>query len=269
MNSTALNKSGASQRQPMVAGNWKMNGSIEANEALLEAMADPLSQIHGVDIAICPPFPYLAQVRGALSGPTRTHLTYGAQNVAQQANGAFTGEVSVEMLVDLGCHWVILGHSERRTLFNETDAAVAAKADRALAAGLGVIICVGESLAEREAGQAEAVVGAQVAAVAAALGHADSMKVVLAYEPIWAIGTGKTATPDDAQRAHLVVRQAIAFMFNQDIADAVRIQYGGSMKPSNAAELLAQPDIDGGLIGGASLKAEDFCAIIDAATVPA
>ena len=269
MNSTALNNSGGtpagvSQRQPMVAGNWKMNGSIEANEALLEAMADPLSEIRGVDIAICPPFPYLAQVRGALSGPTRAHLAFGAQTVAQESNGAFTGEVSVEMLVDLGCRWVILGHSERRTLFNETDAAVAAKAERALAAGLGVIICVGESLAEREAGQAEAVVGAQVAAVVKALGHADSAKVVLAYEPIWAIGTGKTATPAMAQDIHAFIRR---HMHELGVAgaDQIRILYGGSVKADNAESLFAQADIDGGLIGGAALKAPDFINICQAA----
>ncbi|MGH1357850.1 MAG: triose-phosphate isomerase [Burkholderiaceae bacterium] len=252
-------------RKPMVAGNWKMNGRIEANEQLLEAMADSLSQIGGaVDIAICPPFPYIAQVRGALSAPTRKQVSYGAQNASEHEAGAFTGEVSAEMLVDLGCQWVILGHSERRTLFGETDAVVAAKADHALAAGLSVMICVGESLEQRESNQAEATVGAQIDAVLAALNHAEPARVVVAYEPIWAIGTGKTATPEMAQEIHQFIR---SHMVAQGVsnADQIRILYGGSVKGANAKSLFEQADIDGGLIGGASLQSEDFIKICQAA----
>ena len=255
----------AAARRPMVAGNWKMNGRIEANEQLLEAMVDPLAELSGaVDIAICPPFPYLAQVRGSLSAPTRQGVKSGAQNVSEQNDGAFTGEVSAQMLVDLGCQWVILGHSERRTLYGETDAMVAAKAGQALGAGLGVMICVGESLEQREANQAEATVGAQIDAVLAALGHADATRVVVAYEPIWAIGTGKTATPEMAQEMHQFIRSHMA---GKGVAQAgqIRILYGGSVKAANAASLFAQPDIDGGLIGGASLQSEDFIKICQAA----
>lgn len=269
MSSTDTTQSGeltgvATGRRPMVAGNWKMNGLIESNEQLLETMIDPLNLVVGVDIAICPPSPYLGQVRGALSGPTRQRVSLGAQTVSEQAPGAYTGEVAVEMLIDLGCEWVILGHSERRTVFGETDAMVAAKADRALAAGLGVIICVGESLEQRESGQAQAVVGAQVAAVLAALGHADASKVVLAYEPIWAIGTGKTATPEMAQEIHGFIRSHLVSLAVSQ-AERIRILYGGSVKAANAESLFAQADIDGGLIGGAALQSEEFIKICQAA----
>ncbi len=251
--------------RPIVAGNWKMNGRIEANEQLLEAMVDTLSELSGaVDIAICPPYPYLAQVRGSLSAPTRKGVSSGAQNVSEQNDGAFTGEVSAQMLVDLGCQWVILGHSERRTLYGETDALVAAKAEQSLQNGLGVMICVGESLEQREAGQAEATVGAQIDAVLGALNHADASQVVVAYEPIWAIGTGKTATPEMAQEMHHFIRSHMAAK-NVGQAQQIRILYGGSVKGANAASLFAQPDIDGGLIGGASLQSEDFIKICQAA----
>ena len=252
------------ERRCMVVGNWKMNGSIESNEQLLESMADDLNRLEHVDIAVCPPFPYLGQVRGALSGPTRQRVAFGAQNVSEHEAGAYTGEVSAQMLLDLGCRWVIVGHSERRTLFGETDQIVAAKAARALEAGLGVIVCVGESLEEREAGHAEQVVGRQIDAVGSLLEKADPSNLVLAYEPIWAIGTGKTATPALAQEIHGYIRGRLTDMASVS-AKRIRLLYGGSVKGANATDLFSQADIDGGLIGGASLQAEDFIKICQAA----
>lgn len=252
------------ERRCMVVGNWKMNGSIEGNEQLLESMVDELNRLDAVDIVVCPPFPYLGQVRGALSGPTRDRLTFGAQNVSEHESGAYTGEVAAAMLVDLGCSWVIVGHSERRALFGETDAVVAAKASRAIGAGLGAIVCIGESLEEREAGHAEQVVGRQVDALKSLLENTDPARIVLAYEPIWAIGTGKTATPALAQEIHGFIRARLAEL---GIASAgqIRLLYGGSVKGANAGSLFAEPDIDGGLIGGASLQAQDFIQICQAA----
>jgi len=252
------------ERRCMVVGNWKMNGSIESNEHLLESMAEDLNRLDAVDVAVCPPYPYLAQVRGALSGPTRQRVAFGAQNVSEHEAGAYTGEVDAQMLLDLGCSWAIVGHSERRTLFGETDQVVAAKAARAIHSGLGVIVCVGESLAEREAGRAEEVVGRQVGAVKDLLEQTDAARIVLAYEPIWAIGTGKTATPELAQEIHGFIRGRLGEM---GIASAgqIRLLYGGSVKGANAGSLFSQPDIDGGLIGGASLQAQDFIKICQAA----
>jgi len=254
------------KRRCMVVGNWKMNGSIESNEQLLESMADDLNGLADVDIAVCPPFPYLGQVRGALSGPTRSRVLFGAQNVSEHEPGAYTGEVAAQMLLDLGCSWVIVGHSERRTLFGETDATVAAKASRALNAGLGVIVCVGESLEEREAGRAEEVVGRQIEAVSDLLKQAEPASIVLAYEPIWAIGTGKTATPELAQEIHGFMRAQLAQLAVAS-ASQIRLLYGGSVKASNAGSLFDQPDIDGGLIGGASLQAQDLINIRRAAAL--
>ncbi|MCA1978687.1 MAG: triose-phosphate isomerase [Thiobacillus sp.] len=245
-------------RKKLVAGNWKMHGSLTDNAALLSAIKPALA---GMEAVVCVPFPYLAQVQAALSGSS---IAWGAQNLSDQPKGAFTGEVSAAMLLDFGCKYVIVGHSERRSLFGETDAVVARKYVAAQAAGLTPILCVGESLEEREAGITERIVARQIDAVIEAAGVASLARAVLAYEPVWAIGTGKTATPEQAQAVHAFIRSKIAAL-NATIADGLTIQYGGSVKASNAAELLAQPDIDGGLIGGASLIADEFVAICKAA----
>ncbi|MCV6638362.1 triose-phosphate isomerase [Candidatus Albibeggiatoa sp. nov. NOAA] len=248
-------------RQPLIAGNWKMNGSKASIESLLEGIKQGMDSVQQAEVAVCAPFVYLQQVSESLKD---TKIAYGAQNVSEQDNGAYTGEVSTTMLNDFACQYVIVGHSERRTLYGETDELVATKSAKAQADGLTPIICIGELLEEREAGNTEAVVARQLDAVINANGVASLENAVIAYEPVWAIGTGKTATPEQAQAVHAFIRGRIA---EQDaaIADKVRILYGGSMKPANAEELVAQQDIDGGLIGGASLKAEDFLAICQAA----
>ncbi|WP_332776401.1 triose-phosphate isomerase [Polaromonas sp.] len=248
----------------LIAGNWKMNGSLAANEALLSALAQGLAVDQPLcDVAVCVPAPYLAQVHALVSSqPALSVLGLGAQDVSNQASGAYTGEVSAAMLRELGCRYVIVGHSERRQYHGETDAVVAGKVQQALAAAVTPIVCVGETLSEREAGQTEAVVKRQLAAVIHANGHCIS-EIVVAYEPVWAIGTGKTASPEEAQAVHAVLRAQLKAATDQ--AARVKILYGGSMNASNAASLLAQPDIDGGLIGGASLKAPDFLTIIAAA----
>ena len=249
-------------RRKLVAGNWKMNGDLVANAALV---ADIKAGLAGVganaDVAVCVPAPYLAQVQAAVAGSA---LALGSQDVSAHASGAYTGEVSAPMLAEFGCKYAIVGHSERRAYHGENDAAVAAKTAAALKAGLTPIVCVGETLAEREAGRTNAVVGGQLDVVLAALDAADVQKIVVAYEPVWAIGTGKTATPDMAQDVHAMLRARLAAK-NADAAVRVQILYGGSMKPDNAKELLAMSDIDGGLIGGAALKAADFLAIVQAA----
>jgi triosephosphate isomerase (TIM) len=247
-------------RRKLIAGNWKMNGSLAANAVLLNGIKGELGQ-PGCDIAVCAPAPYLAQCRAELAG---SPVAWGAQDVSVHESGAYTGEVSVAMLVDFGSRYVIVGHSERRTYHAESDVLVAQKALRALLAGVTPVVCVGESLAEREAGQTNAVVERQLDAVLAILDAAQIEKIVLAYEPVWAIGTGKTATPQMAQEVHAVLRKRLAGKSTTGAAK-VQILYGGSMKPDNARELLAMADIDGGLIGGASLKAADFLAIVRAA----
>ena len=244
-------------KKKLIAGNWKMNGSLAANEALLSAVAAGLTDARA-DVAVCVPSPYLAQVAG-LRGP----LALGAQDLSAHEAGAYTGEVSASMLREFGARFVIVGHSERRQYHGETDELVARKAQRALAAGLVPIVCVGETLEQREAGQTELVVKRQLAAVIHLNGHCIS-EIVVAYEPVWASGTGKTATPEQAQLVHAVLRAQLQAASAH--ADRIRLLYGGSMNASNAAELLAQPDIDGGLIGGASLKAPDFLAIVAAAS---
>ena len=236
-----------------------MNGSLAANAGLLEAIRAEAASV-SCDLVVCPPAPYLAQAKAALAGSA---VAWGAQDMSAHESGAFTGEVSATMLQDFACRYVIIGHSERRAMHGETDALVAAKAVRALAAGLVPIVCVGETLAEREAGQTEAVVTQQLQPVLAAVG-AQLADIVIAYEPVWAIGTGKTATPMMAQQVHELIRAQLA-QANATAAVKVQILYGGSMKPDNAKELLAMPDIDGGLIGGAALKAADFLAIARAA----
>jgi triosephosphate isomerase len=247
-------------RQILVAANWKMNGSLKKNEELLHAVTVGAS-VSDAAVAICPPAIYIPQVAQRLAG---SKLTWGGQNLSHEAAGAFTGEISGAMLKDLGCTYVIVGHSERRTLYGENDALVAKKYAAALAAGLTPILCVGELLAEREAGATEAVVARQLNAVIDAVGIQGIGAGVIAYEPVWAIGTGKTATPAQAQEVHAFIRQRCAER-DAAVAEKLQILYGGSVKSDNAAHLFAQPDIDGGLIGGASLEAGSFVAICHAA----
>ncbi len=244
-------------RRKLVAGNWKMHGNHRANAELLAGIsgAGPF----GCDVAVCVPFPYLSETAVALaSSPVR----WGAQDCSAHEQGAYTGEVSVAMLAEFGCRYVIVGHSERRQYHAETDLLVAEKAKIALARGVTPIVCVGETLAQRDAGETEAVVKRQLSAVIHALGHCAG-EMVVAYEPVWAIGTGKVATPEQAQAVHALLRAQLKAATPH--ADEMKILYGGSMKPDNAVSLLSQPDIDGGLIGGAALKAADFVAICRAA----
>ena len=244
-------------RRKLVAGNWKMNGSHPANAELLADINAARPFV--CDVAVCVPFPYLSETAVALAS---SELRWGAQDCSAHGQGAYTGEVSVAMLAEFGCRYVIVGHSERRQYHAETDQLVADKAKMALACGLTPIVCVGETLVQREAGETEAVVKRQLSAVIHALGHCAG-EMVVAYEPVWAIGTGKVATPEQAQLVHALLRAQLKAATSH--ADAMKILYGGSMKPDNAATLMAQPDIDGGLIGGASLKAADFIAICRAA----
>ena len=247
----------------LIAGNWKMNGSLAANEALLGALAQGLGNQPVCDIALCVPAAYLSQVQTVKAGTSALAvIEMGAQDVSAQASGAYTGEVSAAMLHELGCRYAIVGHSERRQYHFETDVLVADKARAALACGITPIVCVGETLAEREAGHTEEVVKRQLAAVIHVNGHCIS-EIVVAYEPVWAIGTGKTASPAEAQAVHAVLRAQLKAATDQFAR--VKILYGGSMNAANAQTLLGQPDIDGGLIGSASLKAEDFLKIIAAA----
>ena len=256
--------SGNKTMKKLIAGNWKMNGSLAANEALLAALARGLDN-PGCDIAVCAPSVYLAQVQSLKAAQARlAAVDIGAQDVSAQTSGAFTGEISASMLKGLGCRYVIVGHSERRQYHLETDQQVADKAKAALAAGITPIVCVGETLAERESGLTEEVVKRQLAAVIHSNGHCIS-EIVVAYEPVWAIGTGKTASPEEAQDVHGVLRAQLKAA--TDKFGRVKILYGGSMNAANAQALLSQPDIDGGLIGGASLKAEDFLKIIAAARI--
>ena len=242
----------------LMVGNWKMNGSLDANAALIGALLQDTSAWH-CDVAVCAPAVYLAQLQTLLAGG---RIALGAQDLSAHESGAYTGEVSASMLKDLGVRYCIVGHSERRQYHQESDATVALKAQRALAAGITPIVCVGETLAQREAGQTEDVVKRQLAAVVHTNGHCIS-EIVLAYEPVWAIGTGKTATPEEAQHVHQVLRAQLQAASQH--ANRVPILYGGSMNAGNAASLLAQPDIDGGLIGGAALQASAFLSMIAAA----
>ena len=247
-------------RRKLVIGNWKMNGSRAANTTLLAGIKAGLGDAKA-DTAVCVPAPYLAQCEAELTGSA---IAWGSQDVSAHASGAYTGEVSAAMLLDFGSKYAIVGHSERRAYHQESNALVAQKALAAVTAGLVPVVCVGETLEQREAGSTAEVVGAQLDAVLETLGAEQLEKIVLAYEPVWAIGTGKTATPAMAQHVHALLRAKVAKK-NAAAAATVQILYGGSMKPDNARELLAQPDIDGGLIGGAALKAADFLAIIQAA----
>ena len=245
-------------RQKLVAGNWKSNGKTQENQALLDGLKAAVSTSNA-EVLVCPPMLYIGDVQSATSG---TQIEVGAQNCSATGEGAFTGEITANMLSDKNLNWVILGHSERRSLFGETDEVVAAKVAQAVEAGVKPIICIGETLEERESGQAEAVCVKQLEAVLKDLKASESW--VIAYEPVWAIGTGKTASASDAQEMHLALRSYLRETCGE-VADKMRILYGGSVKASNAAELFAQADIDGALVGGASLKAEEFSGIIAAA----
>ena len=247
-------------RCKLVVGNWKMHGNLADNDALLGGILAGMGEVRA-DVAVCVPFPYLHQAKARLAG---SRVAWGAQNLSQHAKGAYTGEVSAMMLNDFECRYVIVGHSERRTLYGESDALVAEKYAAAQAAGLIPILCVGETLEERESGITEAVVARQLDAVLNKSGVISLTNAVIAYEPVWAIGTGKTASPEQAQAVHAFIRRKIRAL-DAEVADHLIIQYGGSVKAANAAELFAQPDIDGGLIGGASLNAEEFLAICRAA----
>ncbi len=248
-------------RQPLVAGNWKMNGSLDSIKVLVEGVKAGMGSVTTAEMAMCPPFVYIPQVAAMLEGSS---ISLGAQDVNDQESGAHTGEIAANMLTDIGCHYVIVGHSERRAIYGESDVFTAHKFAAARKAGLVPILCVGETLEEREQGITEEVVARQLDAVIELEGSAAIADAVIAYEPVWAIGTGKTASPDQAQDVHAFIRNKLAAL-DSTVAASVRILYGGSMNPANAAELLAMTDIDGGLIGGASLKPADFLAIGQAA----
>jgi triosephosphate isomerase (TIM) len=252
-------------RRPLIAGNWKMN--LNRREAIELASSVSSAEIaNGVDVVVCPPFVWLQSVIEAVDSSA---IGVGAQDVYFEENGAFTGETSAEMLVDLGCRYVIIGHSERRHILGETDETVNKKVLRALQAGLIPIVCVGETLAQREAGNTSKVVQTQFHGSLQDVSAEQISRVIIAYEPVWAIGTGKTATTQQAEEVHADLRKLIKDRYNSGSADQVRILYGGSVKPGNSAELLTQPNIDGALVGGASLKSDDFLAIINSATAHA
>jgi len=249
-------------RRMFIAGNWKMFTTPAEAATLVKALKVKVVNIHKVEMAVCPPFTNLVTVAELLKG---TNIKLGAQNLFWEEEGAYTGEVSAKMLLAAGCEWVIIGHSERRQYFGETDATVKRRLKRALAAGLSPIVCVGETLEQRQANMTERVVEAQIRGAFTEIAAADFAKVVLAYEPVWAIGTGVNATPEQAQQVHAFIRRLLENLYSRELAAACRIQYGGSVKANNAAELMRQPDVDGALVGGASLQAESFAAIIKAA----
>ncbi len=249
-------------RKSLVAGNWKMHTTAASAVELASAIVKGLGAEDRVAVAVCPPFPYLRRVADVLRG---SRVALGAQNMYPEKEGAFTGEVSPTMLVDVGCRYVILGHSERRHKLGESDALINQKVRKALAVGLRGIFCVGETLEEREANKTEAVLDRQIRRGLAEVKRAEMKELVLAYEPVWAIGTGRNATPDQAQQASAFIRRTIADIFGEEAAQETPIQYGGSVKPENARSLMTQPDVDGALVGGACLIAEQFLAIIRAA----
>ncbi|MDH5766330.1 MAG: triose-phosphate isomerase [Gammaproteobacteria bacterium] len=248
-------------RKPMVAGNWKMNGSSESVKELMAGIKDGMGSVNNAEVVVCPPAVYISRVAGSAAD---TAIKVGSQNICDEDKGAFTGEISGEMLKDTGCEYAIIGHSERRSLYGESDELVARRFAAARRNGIKPIFCIGETLEEREQGITNDVCARQIDAVIALEGVEALADGVIAYEPVWAIGTGKTATPEQAQEVHAFIRGKISAL-NADVANGLRILYGGSMNPGNAAELMGQPDIDGGLIGGASLKSEDFLAICTAA----
>jgi triosephosphate isomerase (TIM) len=248
-------------RRPFIAGNWKMNKTVGEATALVKELQGLASGVRA-EIAVAPPFTALAAVAKAVDG---TNISLAAQNCHWEAQGAFTGEVSAGMLKEVGCRYVIIGHSERRQLFGETDDTVNKRLVAVLRAGMRPIMCVGETLAEREAGRTLEIVARQVKGGLAGFSASDVSAFVLAYEPVWAIGTGRNATSAQAQEVHAHIRELLTAQFGREVAEGIRIQYGGSVKPDNAAELLGKPDVDGALVGGASLKAGDFAAIVRAA----
>jgi triosephosphate isomerase len=249
-------------RRPLIAGNWKMNLDRAGAAALAKGIAARSAEFPpGVDVLVCPPNVYLETVAREIAG---SPVALGAQNLYHESAGAFTGETSAAMLLDVGCRYVILGHSERRHIMGETDEQIQRKTVAALAAGLTPIVCVGETLAERESGRTGEVIRRQFDGSLASLSAQQMGALAIAYEPVWAIGTGKTASPDEAEAVHLDLRNLLASRYNAELAAAVPIQYGGSVKPDNAKELMAQPNIDGALVGGASLKIDDFVAIVAA-----
>ncbi len=249
-------------RKPFIAGNWKMNLRCESGVDLARQLVALLPSNEQVQVAVCPPAVYLQAVATALHGST---IGLGGQNLSQEKDGAFTGEINAEMLKDVGCSCVILGHSERRQFYGEADAGVNAKTVAALSHGLTPIVCVGELLEQREAGRTASVIDTQVRGSLAKLSAEQAGLVVVAYEPVWAIGTGKTASPAQAEEVHAQIRALLSEMFGASVAGVIRIQYGGSVKPDNAAELLGQPNIDGALVGGAALNSDSFAAIVAAA----
>jgi triosephosphate isomerase len=246
-------------RKKFIAGNWKMNTTIDEARALAKGIVDAAGKITDVDIAVCPPYTNLSVVGEAIKGSS---IKLGAQDVHWEAKGAYTGKISCAMLTSIGVTYVIVGHSEQRSYFHETDETVNKKAKAVLASGLLPIICVGETLAERKAGKLTEVVERQVKGAFAGITRQDALKCTIAYEPVWAIGTGEVATPQQANEAHQFIRKVLASLYDTSSADEMRIQYGGSMKPDNAKDLLALSDVDGGLIGGAALKPQDFMGII-------
>jgi len=246
-------------RRLLIVGNWKMNLNRKDASKLASAISEQTAQYPEVDLAVCPPFVYIDSVAQAIGEAT---LGLGSQNVYHEANGAFTGEISVSMLQDFGCQYVILGHSERRHILGETDDDINKKVQAVLKAGLTPIVCVGELLEQREAGKTSQIIREQFDGSLAGLSDEDMAKIVIAYEPVWAIGTGKVATPEQAEDVHLDLRKMLANRYNGELSENIRILYGGSVKASNSKELLAQPNIDGALVGGASLKVDDFLGIV-------
>lgn len=246
-------------RKIIIAGNWKMYKTIKDGQELVVALRRDLYQIENIDIVVCPPFTLLAYLADALE---TSNIKLGAQDVYWQEEGAFTGEISSKMLLDAGCSYVIIGHSERRQFFGETNETVNKKVKAVLKSGLTPIVCVGETLVEREAGKTFKVLEDHVRNGLVDISADDALKIIIAYEPVWAIGTGKTATPQQAQEAHKYIRDLLTKIYNEDVAGQIRIQYGGSVKPENTEELMRQPDVDGALVGGASLKADSFAEIV-------
>jgi triosephosphate isomerase (TIM) len=248
------------KRRPIIAGNWKMNKTSTEARDLASKLIPLVSGVKDRDIVLAPPFTSIPAVAETIKG---TNMALSAQDLFWEEKGAFTGEISAEMLLDLGCEYVIIGHSERRQFFGETEETVNKKVRQALNKGLLPIVCVGELLGEREAGKANEVIERQVIGALKGVAAAEMQKIVIAYEPVWAIGTGKTATPDQANEIHAFIRQKIKSMYNGDVAGSLRIQYGGSVTPENVSTLMAKPDIDGALVGGASLKPESFAALVN------
>jgi len=246
-------------RKPVIGGNWKMNKTSKEAEELVRSLVKEIGSYEEVETVVFPPFPYLEKVSSLLKG---TVIGLGAQNMFWEEKGAYTGEVSPLMLVDVGCRYVILGHSERRQYFGETDDKINKKIKAALKSDLTPLLCVGEKLEERKKGRAKEVVNLQVRGCLAGISLSEVKRIVIAYEPVWAIGTGETATPEQAQEMHEFIREILKEMYDESVADSIRIQYGGSVKPDNIKELMQQPDVDGALVGGASLNAESFIKIV-------